>query len=141
MTVHFHNNESSSPSKDLCQVWLKCVQWRSRKCKKKMADWWTDGRRKKIIRKVHLTFNSGDRKHNKFYESATKEVLLWSMTTNSWLIKFLTIATVSIPVSQIFSLFSKSVARWVHYLWVFFLFFIIHTNKSGVYVWKYSLKT
>jgi hypothetical protein len=49
--------ESPSPKDDLCQVWLKLVQWFwniSRKCKSLQTDRQTDGRR--AIRKAHLSF-------------------------------------------------------------------------------------
>jgi hypothetical protein len=50
--------ESPSPKDDLCQVWLKLVQWfwrRSRKCKSLQTDRQTDTAQW-AIRKAHLSF-------------------------------------------------------------------------------------
>jgi hypothetical protein len=46
--LHLNKLESPPPKDDLCQVWLKLVQWfwrRSRKCKSLQTDGKTDGRR------------------------------------------------------------------------------------------------
>jgi hypothetical protein len=56
--------ESPLPKDNLCQVWLKLVQWfwrTSRKCKSLQTDRWTDGRQVRrtdswTIRKAHLSF-------------------------------------------------------------------------------------
>jgi hypothetical protein len=50
--------ESPLPKNDLCQFWLKLVQWfwrRSRKCKSLQTDRQTDARQR-AIRKAHLSF-------------------------------------------------------------------------------------
>jgi hypothetical protein len=53
--------ESPLPKNDLCQVWLKLVQWlwrRSRKCKSSQRDRQTDGRSEKLP----SAFSSGELK-------------------------------------------------------------------------------
>jgi hypothetical protein len=69
--------ESPSRKNDLCQVWLKLVQWfwrRSRKCKKLQMDKQTDGQTdgRQVIRKAH----SGELKTKSHLEKSSNSPLI-----------------------------------------------------------------
>jgi hypothetical protein len=75
--------QSPSPKDDLCQVWLKLVQWfwrTSRKCKSLQTDRQTHGRQdgrtdagQRAIRKAHLSFQLRWAKNRSTLPSKNKE--------------------------------------------------------------------